>query len=425
MGQQRWFADAVTKAVLPMFVASGRPFALVFWSRDPDGTQHNQGDSLNALSPGINGPTSRAAVKNADDNLKQILEFLKSDAQLAANTDLVITADHGFATVSLHEIDAAGTTTASYAAGFTYKDTTGRVEVNRGFLPPGFLAIDLAHALRLSLHDPDSLIPNNLGGQLYTPVDPTIAQQTATLRQHPAKGNGLIGASGKILDQTDAKVIVAANGGSDLIYMPDKSPERVRAIVNFLAQQDYVGALFVDDSFGDVPGALPLSAIGLRGATTMPQPAIAVGFKTFALDRGNPLMTAVQLADTTLQEGQGMHGSIGRDNTFNYMVAIGPDFKHAYVDTLPVSNADVAPTLAHLLGFELPRIGVLQGRVLGEATTGGPDSLPSERKAVQLQSGEAGGKSTVLFYQQLRGQTYIDEACFIAVAGNPHDASCQ
>ena len=34
----------------------------MFWSRDPDGTLHNQGDSLNQLTPGINGPTSLAAA---------------------------------------------------------------------------------------------------------------------------------------------------------------------------------------------------------------------------------------------------------------------------------------------------------------------------------------------------------------------------
>jgi len=32
-----------------------KPFVLVFWSRDPDGTQHNHGDSSH-LTPGINGP---------------------------------------------------------------------------------------------------------------------------------------------------------------------------------------------------------------------------------------------------------------------------------------------------------------------------------------------------------------------------------
>ena len=44
--QQKYFADVAAKVVLPMFKARNKPFVLVFWSRDPDGTQHNQGDSL-------------------------------------------------------------------------------------------------------------------------------------------------------------------------------------------------------------------------------------------------------------------------------------------------------------------------------------------------------------------------------------------
>src|SRR5262249_13415632 len=82
--QQAYFADVAAKVVLPLFKARNKPFVLVFWSRDPDGTQHFQGDSLNALIPGINGPTSLAAVKNADDNLKTIREAL-DDLGLAAD----------------------------------------------------------------------------------------------------------------------------------------------------------------------------------------------------------------------------------------------------------------------------------------------------------------------------------------------------
>src|SRR5580693_4445891 len=64
VGQQDYFAAVTTKAVLPMFKERNKPFVVVFWSRDPDGSQHNQGDSLNALVPGINGPTSLAAIHN-------------------------------------------------------------------------------------------------------------------------------------------------------------------------------------------------------------------------------------------------------------------------------------------------------------------------------------------------------------------------
>src|ERR1700691_1773862 len=64
--QQDYFAAVTARVVLPLFKERDKPFVLVFWSRDPDGTQHNQGDSLNKLVPGINGPTSLAAIRNAD-----------------------------------------------------------------------------------------------------------------------------------------------------------------------------------------------------------------------------------------------------------------------------------------------------------------------------------------------------------------------
>ena len=97
--QQKYFADVAAKVVLPMFKARNKPFVLVFWSRDPDGTQHNQGDSHLKVSPGINGPTSLASVKNADDNLADLRKAL-DELGLAATTDIVVAADHGFSTIS-------------------------------------------------------------------------------------------------------------------------------------------------------------------------------------------------------------------------------------------------------------------------------------------------------------------------------------
>jgi hypothetical protein len=408
--QQQYFADVTTKAILPTFVSSGQPFALLYWSRDPDGTQHNQGDSLNLLTPGINGPTSKAAVLNADSNLKQILDYLAANPSVAANTDVFVTADHGFATISRHEVNAAGDFTKSYAAGFTYMDLTGRVEVNPGFLPPGFVAIDLAHVLGMPLYDPDSIILDANNQNVYEPVDPTIGQQTSSVRQHPAFADGLIGASGQILDVTDAKVVVAANGGSDLIYLPGHDAQLLQQIVAFLTQQDYVGAIFTNDIYGDVPGALRLSTIGLVGSTSLPTPDIAIGFKTFYLQPSDP-QSAVQIADTGLQEGQGMHGSIGRDNTFNNMAAMGPDFKARFTDISPVSNADITPTLARVLGFQLPSNGKLRGRVLKEALKGGPLSAKFVTHVVASSASQSGGR-TVIQYQTVGKTPYFDSACF-------------
>src|SRR5262245_35731725 len=128
--QQKYFADVATKVVLPMFKSRNKPFVLMFWSRDPDGTQHNQGDSHLKVTPGINGPTSLASIKNADDNLAQLRHALE-DLGLAATTDIVIAADHGFSTIS-KESNTSPAAKASYA------------DVPAGMLPPGFLAIDLA-----------------------------------------------------------------------------------------------------------------------------------------------------------------------------------------------------------------------------------------------------------------------------------------
>jgi Type I phosphodiesterase / nucleotide pyrophosphatase len=176
--QQGYFADVASKVVLPMLKARNKPFVLVFWSRDPDGTQHNQGDSLNAVTPGINGPTSAAAIRNADDNLKQLQDALLG---LADDTNIVIAADHGFSTISKESA-------TSPAAKADYPD------VPNGSLPSGFLAIDIAQGLGLSLFDPDN---NNV----------RRADEHATPR-----GNGLIGP-----DPTKPDVVVAANGGSDLV----------------------------------------------------------------------------------------------------------------------------------------------------------------------------------------------------------------
>jgi arylsulfatase A-like enzyme len=421
VGQQKWFADAATKAILPAFVRGGKPFVLLFWSRDPDGSQHNEGDSLNKLQPGINGPTSRAGIANADANLKQLLDFVAADPSLAASTDVFVTSDHGFATISRHEIDSSGSGSHSYSTEFPYIGADGKPEVPAGWLPPGFLAIDLAHSLRLPLFDPDSQIDVG-GASRYEPVDPT-KETTPVSRQHPATGNGLLGGTGNVQDHIDAKVIVTASGGTDLIYIADHDRGMAHEIVDFLASQDYVGALFLDPAFGSIPGTLPLSAIALEGSTRMPRPSIVVSFKSFRLIPGD-ILSAVQVSDTTLQEGQGMHGGFGRDSTFNNMAAAGPDFKHGYDDRLPVSNADIAPTLAHVLGLQLPATGALRGRVLSEALAGGPNSFPIHDEKLTSRP-TASGRKTVLSYQDYEGRKYFDTACLAAPASGDSTTTCE
>jgi hypothetical protein len=374
--QQQYFADITTKVLLPLFKQRQKPFVLIYWSRDPDGTQHNQGDSLNTLTPGINGSTSLAARQNVDNNLGQIRAVLKQ-LNLEASTNIFVTADHGFSTISKES-------KTSYSRTLDYPD------VMKGFLPPGFLAIDIAHGLGLSLFDPD---------KQNVVVDPTQGQFSK---------NGLIA---KEANKPD--VLVAANGGSDLIYLPNSTNNKALAkqVVDILLKEDYVSGLFVNDKLGSIPGTLPLSAIGLKGKSDLPSPAIVVNFRTFDTGCGDPTACGVEVADSSLQQGQGMHGSFSRADTYNYMAAIGPDFKKAFVDRVPVSNADVAITLAKTLNLNIPHQGKLIGRVLHESLVKGVKKVSFKSNTLTSQP-STNGLKTILKYQTVGSTRYFDVAGF-------------
>jgi len=392
--QQEFLADAVTKVILPEFKKRAKPFVLVFWSRDPDATQHNQGDSLGDLATGINGPTSRSAVHNADETLRRILAAVQSDPTLAATTDVVVTSDHGFSTISRRDIDAAGHASQS-------PSTKRRApDVRPGDLPPGFVAIDVAAHLGMKLCDPDRVELGLDGRSGYAPVG---------AEEHPSQGNGLIGPSCVVNSPHDGKVIVAANGGTDLIYVPDGDAARIAAVATFLLGQDYVDALFVGGKANTVPGALSLRDINLEGSARLPEPSIVVALKTFSRDPHDPIRSEVDVSDTTLQQGQGGHGSFGRADVTNTMIAFGVDFKRGFVDRSPASNADLPVTLAHLLGLTLPSRGKLRGRLLGEALAGGPAAVGTTCGEAVAKPGQDGLR-TALRFQTAAGVRYLDAA---------------
>jgi hypothetical protein len=371
--QQAYFVDVATKVVLPMFKARNKPFVLVFWSRDPDGSQHNTGDSLNTVTPGINGPTSLAGIKNADNNLAQLRKALE-DLGLAATTNIIISSDHGFSTISKES-------KTSPSRKVTYEDTP------KGFLPMGFLAIDLAKALELPLFDPND-------------KSARVADNA-----HPKVGNGLLGK-----DPAKPDLVVATNGGSDLIYLPNKDRRLAGRTVKALLEQDYISGIFVEDDLGRFPGTLPLSLLGLRGKAVTPHPAIVVNFRSYTTGCGEPTNCSVEVADTVLRQGQGMHGSFGRGDTMNFTAAIGPDFKAGYIDALPVSNADVGATAARLLGLTPKPKGSLIGRVMTEAMPNG--ATPKALSGTVKSQPSANGLRTVLNFQRVSTQRYFDAAGF-------------
>ena len=371
--QQDYFAAVASKAVLPLFKDRNKPFVLVFWSRDPDGSQHNQGDSLNTLVPGINGPTSLAAIHNADDDLTRIRQAL-SDLGLLDTTDIITTADHGFSTIGKES-------QTSSAVKEKFADTP------EGHLPLGFVALDLAHTLEMPLIDPDD------------------SYKTIADGAHTKFGNGLIGG-----DKDKPKVVVAANGGSDLVYIPDGDKALAKRVIDALMAQDYVSGLFVDSKLGKFPGTLSLDDIALEGSAITPHPAIAVNFRSFDTVCGEPVRCTVEIADTVLQQGQGMHGSFSRGDTWNFMAMQGPDFKSKFVDPAPASNADLGRTIAQLMQLDVHDKGVLVGRVLSEALPNG--TVPPVTSKVVTSEPAANGLVTVLDMQTVGTTRYFDAAGF-------------
>ena len=345
-------------------------FVLLFWSPDPDSTQHSQTDSLDTITPGINGPTSRAAISHASGDLARLRAALAAQG-LDETTDIVVIADHGFSTISKQS-------ETSYAARQKWRD------LPESQLPPGFLAIDLAHTLAMPLFQPNGLA-----------FEPGVA---------PRGGSAMLGP-----DAGRPHVIIAANGASDLIYLPESdAPALARRIVVFLTTQDYVGGIYAADSLGDMPGALRLSRIGLTGAALTPKPAIVVSFRSFDSGCGTPDLCGVEVADTTLRQGQGMHGGLNRADTRNFMAAIGPDFKRGFVNPAPISNADIAPTLAHILGFDMPSKGALRGRVITEALPRGPATAFAADTVRSTPA--ANGFQTILNLQRVGTVEYYDAA---------------
>jgi hypothetical protein len=256
-------------------------------------------------------------------------------------------------------------------------------------LPPGFVAIDLAHGLGMNLFDPDA--------------DGAAESRPLPAGNFPTRGNGLIGG-----EPAHPDVVVAANGGSDLIYLSALDKALAVRVIQILSVQDYVSGLFVDSRLGVVPGTLSLAAIGMEGTALTPTPSIVVNFRSFSLGCADPTTCGVEVSDTIKQQGEGSYGSFSRADTRNVMGAVGPGFRTAYLDPAPVSNADIGKTISWLLGLKRKEKGTQVGRVLTEATPNGamvgsrPLVIRSEQDDTELR--------TIVKYQTIGVTRYFDAA---------------
>jgi hypothetical protein len=126
--------------LLPHFKEQGKPFMLLYWSSDPDGTQHSQRDSVSELDARHQRPDLVRRHQGGGRRLSRDHDDAEG-ARLDKTTNIFVTADHGFSTVSKQSKTSPSTRNQ-------LPDDSARVSA------AGFLAIDLAEALDLPLHEP-------------------------------------------------------------------------------------------------------------------------------------------------------------------------------------------------------------------------------------------------------------------------------
>lgn len=357
-----WFARLVVERALPAAKAAsaaGRPALIVFWQHNPDLAQH------------LAGLGTRAALSalGADDRNLATIRKAIATLGIADRTDLMVVSDHGFATVKA-EVPLARLLTA---AGIK--------------------------------HDADS-----------------------------------------------ADVVVAHDGGDDLVYLsPDLDPAARRAlarrIVDYAIAQPWCGPIFARDPdaprgrragyAGAIAGTFSAAAFGLggsrrspdliisfrefpdesnRGLTGPSNPAVTIGphGDEPRVNRSAPLLrpiAGVIYADAPhYTTGMGMHGAVGTRELHNVGAAIGPDFRRGYVDELPTSNSDVAPTIERVLGVE-PAPGA-RGRVIAEALAGAPTPASKPRRIDATVTSTIGGArvTMTIHLTSFDGRDYLDGA---------------
>jgi len=274
----------------------------------------------------------------------------------------------------------------------------------------------------------------------------------------------------KAIDSTD--VIVAPNGGSDLVYVSptdfpthDAVRSQLQKIVDFCEAQEWCGAIFSRELEivapephrrghrakaepvykGWIDGTFAQPALGLlnggrspdliisfaetadtdnKGLTGPANPAFALGLKgqqsvqNHSQELVHPVKGVVFAdlgANETFTTGMGMHGAAGAREIHNFAAAIGPDFKRGFSDQNPSGNVDLAPTIAHLLGLQ-PNVGPggssANGRVLTEALKGGSSYVGGAHAATMKTELELQGVMTTntLHVARIGDRLYLDDS---------------
>jgi arylsulfatase A-like enzyme len=151
--------------------------------------------------------------------------------------------------------------------------------------------------------------------------------------------------------------LVVNTGGCTMIYVMGRSKPTVEKIVDVIQHGEFAGPIFTREG---LPGTFPLS----HGRFDSPDAADIV-FSFRPLPGVNKYGAPGLIYGEGKRPGGGTHGTLGKSDVNNTLVAAGPDIRAGLRSDLPSGNIDVVPTMLHLLG--LPPPAPLDGRILREA----------------------------------------------------------
>lgn len=156
-------------------------------------------------------------------------------------------------------------------------------------------------------------------------------------------------------------VVLAENGGVLYVYAPSHKTSLIAKLAKFFQSNPQFGVVFTSDRYGKIVGTLPLSAVNLENEKGKnPDLIVALNDKETKLVRGFP---GTNISVDWDEKLLGLHGSLGRSDVHNTLIATGPSFRDHFTDVLPSANVDVPTTIAHILEIETFQS---QGRVLLE-----------------------------------------------------------
>ncbi len=376
-----YLTDVFVNYILP----NKKPDLTIFWSKEPDATNH-------AYGPGTYN--SIDATRMNDEILGRVVEKLR---QLGweKSTDIIITQDHNHSTVSGD--------VAHYPL---------RAIVDRGVGahdPHGYSVSGFVRTAELLTRD--GLKAYDGAGCRDIPILSGITADGTHL--HPRKDDQHGDVCGRAQKYTSPSyvvpkpipagaIVVAANAGSDYLFVPDGNIDTVKAAVASLQSRLQFGAIFVSDKYGEIAGTLPMSLIKTESSGKRPG---AGHHRQLQLRRKRGCGGEVRRQLRQLGQPQGRSRQLLADR-YAYLTdgeRPGLQIRPSTI-TLPTANVDIAPTVARILAVQHAGCsgtrarGSAAGRTAGHRIRGAEQDAPVldqdriDREAAD-RPGRPGGRS--------------------------------